>query len=171
MNYPSKDVLREILSYNKETGVFVWKKPRRGIRVGQVAGYASNNGKKGYWIIRIDGFNCYAHRLAFIYMKGVEPPDQVDHIDGNGLNNKLSNLRLVSVTENKQNQKRRVDNFSGCTGVSFNKGAWRARIVVNKKEVNLGRFKSKIDAEAARKSAEKHYGFHKNHGSDRPIYE
>ena len=86
--------LHELLNYNPDTGVFTWKK-RTSNRapIGSVAGTLSN----GYWGITIAGMRTYAHRLAFLYMEGDYPLAQVvDHIDGDKLNNKWTNLRRFS---------------------------------------------------------------------------
>ena len=68
----------------------------------------------------------------------------VDHINHDGLNNRRSNLRICSRSENLQNQRRRSDNRSGYKCVSFYKrtGKWRAYIMINGKETHLGYFDS-----------------------------
>lgn len=108
-----------------------------------------------------------AHRLA-LYMRGINIPTgmEVDHIDGNKLNNKLENLRIVSRVENNRNTKTGKNNTSGVKGVHWDKGVgkWRAVIWVNKKCIQLGVFDYLDDARAARESAKIKYGFHSNHG-------
>ncbi|MDW6181640.1 HNH endonuclease [Escherichia coli] len=80
--------------------------------------------------------------------------------------NRLSNLRLVTHQQNAQNQKRKITNSSGVTGVYFNKERckWIANICVDGRTKYLGIFASIIDAIAERKRAEKELGFHENHG-------
>lgn len=86
---------------------------------------------------------------------------QVDHIDGNGLNNQKSNLRLCSQSENKRNSKIYSNNTSGYKGVTFSRSnsKWIARVMVNKKYVNFGSYKTKEEAAIAYNNAAiKHYG-------------
>lgn len=91
-----------------------------------------------------------------------EQPDDIDHIDGDGLNNKWSNLRSVSHNLNGKNQKMHTTNTSGVSGVYYRKdsGRWRAKIMVDNKQINLGTFKNKDDAIAARKEAEIKHNFY-----------
>src|SRR3546814_20735333 len=80
--------------------------------------------------------------------------------------NRLKNLRAVSIQQNRRNMRRPRRNTSGCLGVSRNPGSstWRARIKVNGKEVHLGSFKTKSEAAAARKAADRLHGYPPNHG-------
>lgn len=91
-----------------------------------------------------------------------EQPINIDHIDGNGLNNKWSNLRSVSHSVNGKNQKKHKTNTSGVSGVYYRKDSnrWRARIMVDDKAISLGTFKNKDDAIAARKEAEIKHNFY-----------
>jgi hypothetical protein len=108
----------------------------------------------------------YAHRVIWEMHHGVIPKNMLlDHIDGNGLNNKIKNLRLVNHNGNKRNLPINCRNTSGFTGVYWNKEkkAWDARMNF-KKPINLGRFKTKEKAIEARKKAETEYGFSDTHG-------
>lgn len=136
----TRDELKEILNYDPEAGVFTWIKsmPPRG-RIGQVAGYANGN---GYIRMSINGIKYYAHRLAFLYMTG-ENPEVIDHIDGNSLNNKWSNLRNCDQSKNMANQKNR-------RGVRLRHGRWYARF----SDTHLGVFNTESEAVAARKAAQ-----------------
>jgi len=95
----------------------------------------------------------------------------LDHIDGNGKNNKWSNLRCVTPLENNRNLRKASNNTSGFTGVCWHEPTkkWQARIVVNKKTKSLGLYLSVEEAAIVRKNAEAMLGFHPNHGSDRPL--
>ena len=99
------------------------------------------------------------------------PVDQVDHIDGNGLNNRWNNLREVSSQENNMNMRLSSNNTSGVTGVCWatRDKRWIANIKVNRKNKCLGYFTDFNEAVAARKAAEIEHGFHCNHGSNRPL--
>ena len=79
-----------------------------------------------------------AHRLAILYTDGYFPLEQVDHIDGNGLNNKRINLREVSDGENKKNKPMYSNNTSGTVGVNWHKAAqkWQVSIRVNGKKIH-----------------------------------
>lgn len=83
----------------------------------------------------------------------------VDHIDGNTLDNRKSNLRFVNKTQNAQNMKSNKNSTSKYKGVSFDKcrKLWRVVIKVNKKQVYVGRFDSEIEAATAYNEAAKKY--------------
>jgi hypothetical protein len=159
--------LKTQLHYNPETGCFTWLVCKKGLRAGTVSNNITTaGGGKMYKRIRIDQKDYLAHRLAFLYMTGSFPKETVDHIDGDGLNNIWSNLRDVSISENNRNLRIRSDNSSGITGVTRRSDGkkWVAQIWVNGKFKYLGFFEEIEDAAAARYTAEKKYGFHKNHG-------
>ena len=93
-------LLREILNYDPNTGVFTWKKKISDKTViGRIAGCSTDR----YTTIRIFRTLYYAHRLAFIYIYGRCESSEIDHINGNKKDNRLSNIRLVTVSQNKQN--------------------------------------------------------------------
>lgn len=179
--YPTQEYLKQCLDYNPDTGVFTWKKRpiehfkyEHGFKVwnakyfGSVAGRtAKTRGGKNYSQIAIGKVLFYSHRLAWIYMHGSIADDmQIDHIDGNGDNNKLANLRVVDAPTNNTNKSIQSNNTSGCVGVSFlnREQKWRARINKRGKEYTIGMFANKCDAIKARKQAEIDLGFHANHG-------
>jgi HNH endonuclease len=84
--------LKEFLHYDPETGVFTWLvKPCRNILAGSIAGNVMN---EGYVMVKIDRKNYKAHRLAWLYVHGTFPPDQLDHINRGRADNRLCNLRL-----------------------------------------------------------------------------
>lgn len=154
--------LKEVLQYEPISGVF--------IRNGKVTGMIhSAKDRKTYLEISIDSVTYKAHRLAWLYMTGALPEDQMDHIDGDGLNNKWNNLRAVTQAENAKNLKMYSTNTSGRTGVQKRRsGKWVALIRVDRKLIYLGTFAKFPEAASAREEAEKKYGFHQNHGSVRP---
>ncbi|MDH5572343.1 MAG: HNH endonuclease [Gammaproteobacteria bacterium] len=167
----TQEELKERLFYNEETGVFTYAKSICGGGVpGNVAGYISfSRPGAAYRIISINRRNYGAHRLAFLYVTGEMPKDEVDHINGDGCDNRWVNLRSVSRAENARNQKLSKANKSGVTGVCWSKNhkSWVAQIKSKKRTRYLGMFKNIFDAACARKSAEIEYGFHKNHGMTR----
>lgn len=162
--------LKDRLTYDPDTGLFVWKTAKRITDRGRVAGYINKPHIKEYIGIRLDK-HYLAHRLAWLYMTGEWPIGAMDHIDGDGKNNKWSNLRCVTPLENNRNLRKASNNTSGFTGVCWHEPTkkWQARIVVNKKTKSLGLYHTPEDAALVRKNAEISLGFHPNHGSDRPF--
>lgn len=155
--------LKELLHYNSETGVFTWKISRQGINVDTMI---AGTNHQGYIRIRVDN-KCYrAHRLAWLYVHGQFPLDQLDHIDHNRNNNAILNLRPSTLEINNRNASKHKKNSSGVTGVYWHKGnkKWRALIFSTGKLINLGSFDVKDDAIKARAEANIKYGFHQNHG-------
>lgn len=164
--------LHTLVTYCHETGQFWWR-VRRGPRAaGAVAGGDHFVGKIRYREIRIEGVLNYGHRLAWVYIHGdvLMPGDEIDHVDGDGTNNKMENLRLVSSSGNKQNMSKRSDNTSGVVGVHWHRGGakWAASICLKGTPKHLGLFDVFQDAVDARKKAEETLGFHPNHGRVRP---
>lgn len=173
----TQEILKTLLDYSPDTGFFTWKE--RSLELFRSSQFQkifnSRHARKeagcfdsgrGYWLIRINKKLYQAHRLAWLYMAGEWPTDQIDHIDGNPLNNKWENLRTVSQQENSRNSKLSATSTSGVTGVSWDtrRGNWRAHITVDAKQKYLGAFDKKEDAIIARQDADIKYGFHSNHG-------
>lgn len=148
----TRERLIDVLDYNKETGVFIWLKKlsARGA-VGKIAGTTSY----GYNAINIDGVRYFAHRLAWLYVYGQWPKQEIDHIDRNRRNNAISNLRDVSRIVNALNSGERSDSSSGIKGVTFCKqrNNWQAQISLSGKNITLGRFDTLDEAAIAYKSA------------------
>lgn len=167
----TQGLLKSMFSYDPITGDFTRIKGIQGAKIGTVAG-RPERGNHGptYIVITILGKYCMAHRLAWLYMTGGLPKCQIDHIDGNGMNNSFSNLRSVSMNENMKNKGRYQNNKSGITGVSWDKraGKWEVQIRVSMKNKRIGRYNNLLDAACARINANKTYGYHSNHGSIRP---
>ena len=166
MKILSQAKLKELLKYYPETGELMWIKSRVRGKVITKAGCVSGD---GYRRIEILGKNYLAHRLAFLFMTGSFPDNDMDHIDGNKDNNIWSNLRAVSTLENCRNQKLLKNNTSGYPGIHWSKetNKWRVRIGNGIGRLNIGLFDNLLDAVAARKSAEIEYNYHPNHGSIR----
>jgi len=157
--------LKRNLSYNPDDGSFIRVIANSGaVKIGDRAGSIHNH---GYISIKVNS-KCYlAHRLVFLYIDGIFPQNHVDHINHIKTDNRLVNLRKVTCQENHKNVTLQKSNTSGVVGVNYDKKGsnWRARIGVNKDRINLGCFLDKFDAICARKSAEKRYNYHENHGS------
>lgn len=155
--------LKQWLAYNPLTGEFTWlRSPVARIPPGTPAGYQRGR----YTQIRFKGTLFYAHRLAYLFMRDSFPDQEVDHINGNGNDNRWVNLRLVDKQGNQRNTVIPRSNTSGVIGVAWraNRATWTARIMVAGKTKYLGEFKEFDAAVAARKAAEVIYNFHPNHG-------
>ena len=167
-NIPEPHVLRQLLRYDPLTGKFFWKK-RHG-RPQFSARYAGKEAltsfRHGYKFGEIFNKPVAAHRVAFTMYHGRHPSGEVDHINGDRSDNRISNLREVTRTANARNMKKSAANRSGVTGVSFYKasGKWQSRIMSDGKYLHLGYFDNFEDAVSARKLAEKKIGYHPNHG-------
>lgn len=148
--------LTEVLSYDRRTGVFLWKaKTGRKVRVGERAGTRSK--AHIYRVIRIDRVNYYESVLAWFYVTGSWPKYQVDHRNRIRDDNRWSNLRLATNKQNHENVGPQKNSTSGVKGVTVctQTGLWLARITHNGVMKNLGRYKAKTDAVRARKAAER----------------
>lgn len=123
-------------------------------------------GGSGYRQGRIFGMPFLAHRVMVLLDCGCMPTQEIDHIDHNITNNRISNLRCSSHLQNGRNQPRKTNNVSGYNGVYFEDFTkkWRAVIYILGKKICLGRFERKDLAVAARKAANVRFGFHENHG-------
>lgn len=152
------DRLRELLNYDPQTGMFVWLRPHGTVKIGDEAGCVQKS-RPGlsYRSISIGRRLYKAHRLAWLYVHGEWPPCgmEIDHADGDGLNNRLSNLRPATVSQNQANARHRVNSASGRKGVCWNKRdrKWQARIRINGYRVHLGNFDDPETAAAAYRTA------------------
>jgi len=159
VNDISQKRLKKVLKYNKITGLFTWKyQTNPSIKIGSVAGSKMT---QGYITIRIDTIAHLAHRLAFLYVDGYLPENEVDHIDRVKDNNAWSNLREVSKSCNMRNKPLHKNNKSGVNGVNMYKkyGKWEAQIGKDGKIIRLCRYYDLADAVRARWEAEKIYGY------------
>ena len=174
---PKAELLRKLLSYDPETGTFVWK-PRSVDMFDNPQTAARWNskfaGKQTCTTVKSDGYvqGCIqdvryqAHRIAWCIAYGEDPDCEIDHINGDRSDNRLDNLRKVSRAQNARNQKRNSRNTSGVVGVRWlrKERRWQAEITKDRKVYHLGRFTDFTDAVSARVAAEKRLGFHPNHG-------
>lgn len=160
----TQERLKELFDYDPETGLFTRLVDVGKTKRGDVAGWYNTD---GYLLITISGGRYLSHRLAFVYMEGDFPPDGVDHINQVRDDNRWSNLRPATQSVNMQNARMRKDNRSGFMGVNWDRSRdmWLARISINGRPTNIGRFEHYEDACLARKQAEKEHGYHENHGA------
>ena len=164
----TQEELFRVATYNPDTGLFTRNLSERRWKAGQVMGTPHI---RGYVEMTVCGQRYLAHRLAFLYMEGLMPSDQVDHINGVKTDNRFSNLRKVSCQENQKNLKMSKRNKSGVMGVCWHKAAkkWAAEIKVSRKTKHLGLFDTIEEAAVVRSEAEKLYGFHPMHGQEKVI--
>lgn len=164
--------VKALFHYDPETGVVTkLVSTQNRVKVGDIVGSKTTRPDgKTYIRTTIKRVPYLLHRIIWLYCHG-EFPDEIDHINGDGADNRLINLRNVSRGENMKNRRLPASSSSGCVGVSFNKSRnrWYASISVDKKDIHLGSYINKFDAIKARNEASIKYCFHKNHGSDRPL--
>lgn len=156
----TQERLKKLLSYNPETGVFIWIYRRSGGR--ELFSRAGKLSQEKRIVIQVDNKEYLAHRLAFFYMTGEFPKYEVDHINGDPTDNRWGNLRDVRGITNIQNQRRaRVNNKLGIQGVSLRKGRFRAQIKNMGKSHEIGVFDTPEQAHLAYLEAKRrlHPGF------------
>ena len=140
----TQEYLREALAYESDTGEFHWKRKPRNALAGKLAGGLTSSGQLA---IQIDGKTYMAHALAWLYVHGTLP-EMIDHINGDPLDNRVTNLRLCTPSQNQWNRGVSKNNTSGFKGVSWRarRSKWYAAIQVYGKTKYLGSFDT---AEAA----------------------
>lgn len=149
----TQERLHDLLQYDKDTGKLFWRQSRGTKKAGSEAG--AINGK-GYVCIMIDGKGYQAHRLAWCLYYQEMPSQDIDHINGIKTDNRLVNLRQVTVRQNQYNQRKpRSDNKSGYLGVSSYGNKWMASIKINSKTKHLGYFNTPEQASEAYKQAKR----------------
>ncbi|NVD44366.1 HNH endonuclease [Qipengyuania atrilutea] len=165
------------VTYNPHTGQFTFGSPPSHFfrdHITEAAWRAKYQGKPagslkrdGRVYLSIDRVKIFAHRAAWFLHYGHWPKQQIDHINGDSSDNRIVNLRDVSGSINRMNQRRRSDNTSGVTGVIYHSGhrKWTAQICVRGKRRQIGTFPSKEAAIAARLSEQQRLGFGPNHGA------
>jgi hypothetical protein len=146
----SAERLRELLYYDPAAGIFTWRVSRAWhTKPGDVAATLND---QGYALIKIDQRLYRAHRLAWLYVTGDWPKDEIDHINGVRLDNRIENLRDVRGQVNRQNHRSACsDSASGVYGVSKDKrrNGWYAQISVNNKNRRIGSYPTREEAHAA----------------------
>jgi hypothetical protein len=132
--------LHELLSYDPETGIFKRRIRCGRILAGQIAGGIRQD---GYLHISVDNKRYLSHRLAWLYVHGVFPEHDTDHIDGNRQNNAIINLRAVTRTTNLQNLRhpKSSNKSTGLLGVTkLANGRYMAQITANRVHKYIGTF-------------------------------
>jgi hypothetical protein len=156
----TQERLKTLFDYNPITGQFTRKVKIKHRAAGTLVG---TPGTGGYLQCSVDGEVHKVHRLAWLYVYGVWPTGQIDHINHVTSDNRIVNLRDVSCAENHQNRARKTKSASGYLGVTWHKRdkRWQAYIELDGKSTHLGLFQNLADAVAARQQAEALYHPHR----------
>lgn len=135
----TQEKLKEILHYNPETGEFVKRIDRTRVE---------HKVAKGYLGVSVLKTQYRAHRLAWFYMTGEWPPEQIDHINGVRDDNRWENLRLATKSQNSMNTPLSSTNTSGVKGVGWNvrRQLWGACVKVDGKR-KIAHFSTRKEAE------------------------
>jgi len=174
---PPQEFLIECFNYDPDTGVVTWKhRPLHHFNrlcthttfnktfAGKIAGYTNS---KGYWKVKLNNAPYYLHRIVWKIVYGLDPENQIDHVDLHKENLILANLRDATHSENQWNRTAYTGNKTGFKGVSFHTQDknYVATIQVNGSQQRLGSFGTKELAHAAyRKAANELHGEFANHG-------
>lgn len=143
------DRARELLSYSHETGALTWRVNRSSAKAGNVAGRINED---GYYRVKIDRVEHYAHRVIWLMVHGEFPAEEIDHVNRDPADNRLDNLRPATRAENSFNRGVQSSSKSGIKGVHWNKSSRSWLAILRGKY--LGSFPSKELALAARQQAE-----------------
>jgi len=179
------EIVRELLDYDQETGIFVWKvrerkwfKSEQGFKLfhtryaGTTAGtmWTSETGYQKLQI-RVLGKSWRSHRLAFLWMDKALP-EQVDHLNRDSTDNRWENLAASSAKENMKNKSMFSNNTSGVTGVSWCKaiGKWRALVRLDGTLKYLGYFEDLHRAKEVVEAFREANGFSAGHGKELAVY-
>lgn len=165
-------IVREYLDYNPETGHMTWKtkKHSKKVIVGERAGSISTSNR--HRVLRLLGRLYPEHRLIWLHYYGSWPTNHIDHDNHDEQDNKIKNLKDVTQRRNNMNSSRRADNSTGQVGVWLNKlnryKKYMAELSLDGKRVHYSSHYTLEEAITARKSAERDWGFHPNHGIEKP---
>jgi hypothetical protein len=167
-NLPSQAYLVECLSYDQDTGEFIWKNrplahfsSEKACNVfnNKIAGNRAGYSHNGYRYIGIGGVDYPAHRIAWKIVNGRDPINDIDHKNCNKADNRIANLRQASRSQNSSNGLLRKTNKSGFKGVSRKGGIFVSQISKNGKVMHLGCFKTAEEAaQCYRVAASKFHG-------------
>ena len=141
------DELKQLFDYNPDTGVLTWKLRRRG-RNGRPGTVAGSLHSSGYIYVKAFEKSYKAHRLIWCYVYGDWPTMQIDHINRVKTDNRLSNLRLATPSENSRNRGVTLNLNPGITW-DASRSKWRVQIRVGGRNKSIGRFDSLEAAKAA----------------------
>lgn len=145
---PLLERVRELFSYDPESGILT---RRTDVPKGKAGSAAGTRNSHGHLICRVDYKIYYVHRLIWLLAHGQAPPQLIDHVNGDRSDNRLANLRPATYAQNKQNSVKSKSVRSGIKGAHYSTSEqkWRSSIGVNGTKIHLGWFSSKEEAAAA----------------------
>ena len=147
---PPVEMLRELLDYNPETGELRWRQMMSNrVQSGSLAGSTYAN---GYRTVAVHGRRCKVHRVAWLLAYGEDPGElQIDHANGDKLDNRLCNLRIADSCQNNCNVGLRQGSNTGYKGVTWVRANrnWRASIKARGTYYHLGCFSTAEEAHDA----------------------
>lgn len=150
----TQEKLKSMLDYDEATGLFRWKVGFARAPVGSIAGKAWN----GHVQIGVLGKLYYANRLAWFYVHGRWPKEEIDHINGDSTDDRISNLREATRTQNLANRRVQTRSMSGIKGIErTQEGRWAARICIGGKRFGLGVYDTPEGAGAAYAAAAREF--------------
>lgn len=149
------EFVKERYSYNSETGDIISRRTGNVVKTYRTDGRS----RTSYITIAIKRRPVFAHRLAWALHYGEWPDGQIDHIDRDGTNNRISNLRIVDWVQNARNQRPPITSKSGVCGVIWakHKNKWKAQVGVGGRQFFLGYYRTLEEAVRARKAGEEKY--------------
>ena len=166
------ELFKEHFSYDADTGMLTCiKKIKYSKRhIGDIVDSITRVKNNVYYSVSLFGKTYKAHRVIWAMHYGYMP-DTIDHKDGNGLNNRIENLRDTTQADNCKNRAHQVNNSTGYSGITYvksrtegNPGRYLARINSESgKRITLGRYNTLEEAITARRDAEAKYNYHENH--------
>lgn len=156
------ELAKELFNYDSNTGAVSWRRslnPRR-IKDGSVILPQKGN---TYARVGVGGKHYSLHRVVWLLTYGEWPDGLIDHVNGDPLDNRIANLRVVDHTQNRRNSRRPITNKSGFKGVCFEKkpGKWRAYVYVARRRIHIGYYGTPEEAHLAYcEAASKYFGEH-----------
>lgn len=157
----SREDVLGLLDYDRETGVFTWRRRENETFNKRFAGAPAGAVVASGVMVQIGGKKYAAHRLAWLIETGAWPAGEVDHKNVDNTDNRFDNLREASSSQNCANKKLSKASTSGLKGVSVcsSTGRWKAQICVNGEVLYLGLFETPEAAnEAYAQAAARHFG-------------
>lgn len=167
---PPVEYLRECFDYDPDTGILTWRERpvehftsaglcrRTNLRWANKEAGRTNQSRRE---VRVYGASFFVHRIIWKIIYGADPAEQIDHIDGNSLNNKISNMRSATSAQNAHNMKAKPTRDGALKGATFCKDTkrWKSAITLGGKHIHLGRFDTQKEAhEAYIEASKKHHG-------------